>query len=609
MIYKGAFALLYPQMNEKRTVFDLGGLWNFYLGGESLEKKYLAEPLKNPEKMYVPASYNDQKADKRYMEHYGFVYYQRYFSVPNELKSKRIVLRFGAVAHKCVVFINGKELINNTGGFLPFEAEIDPNSLKEQNLLSVAVDNRIDLSTLPVGNEVKRAMFGDGLPDFESVRKTVIKNKNYPNFDFFNYCGINRPAFIYTTPKEYINDITVITEIKNGAAAVKVSASLAGCEKASVCVFDREGKEIIHNADASSEFVIEAPRLWQPGNAYLYTAKVTCGDDCYYQKFGIRSVEIKGDKFLINGKPFYFKGFGKHEDSETHGRGYDGALNVKDISLMKWINANSFRTSHYPYAEEMLSLCDEEGIVVIGETPAVGLGFSYGNEAEQAKLNARAKHHKEVLEQMIARDKNHPCIVAWSLANEPDTTGDPDRAHEYFKTLYDLAHRLDPQSRPVTVVVCNNDYVRDKTATLSDMICVNRYYGWYIFAGDLDAAKQAMTQEMEYFSKFGKPLMITEYGADAVAGIHSAGANTFSEEYQLEFYEAINSVLDKYSFVVGEQAWNFADFATVQGVMRVDGNKKGLFTRDRRPKLAAHHFRKRWGEIPDFGYKCNNKGE
>ena len=65
----------------------------------------------------------------------------------------------------------------------------------------------------------------------------------------------------------------------------------------------------------------------------------------------------------------------------------------------------------------------------------------------------------------------------------------------------------------------------------------------------------------------------------------------------------MNAVLDQCPFIIGEQMWNFADFATIQGVMRVDGNKKGLFTRDRRPKLAAHYFRQRWEEIPDFGYK------
>lgn len=599
--------MLYPQMNEKRFLCDLNGIWDFCLGGEVFDEKYMTEPINAPEKIYVPASYNDQKADIRFRDHYGWVYYQTRFSVPQNLKDNRIVIRLGAVTHNCIVCVNGKEVARHTGGFLPFEAELDESLLIGNDLLCVAVDNRIDFSTLPVGNENKTAMFADGLPNFESVRKTVLKNKNYPNFDFFNYCGINRPVKLYTTPKEYIKDVYVDTKICGDKAKIKVNAELKGEGEAFVSILDKQGNEIISAQNIGDEILIENVNLWQPNNAYLYTAKITFGDDCYYQKFGVREIEVQGDKFLINGRPFYFKGFGKHEDSEVHGRGIDEALNVKDISLMKWMGANSFRTSHYPYSEEMLNLCDEEGIVVIGETPAVGLNFPNVQGEMLEKCNIRTEHHKQVIKDMIARDKNHPCIVMWSLANEPDTAGNPDRAFEYFKPLYEHARESDPQSRPVTVVVCNNDYVKDRVAPFVDVICINRYYGWYIFGGDLDAAAQAMNIEMEYFSQFGKPLMITEYGADTVAGVHNAVPNMFSEEFQVEYYNTVNSVLDKYGFVVGEQAWNFADFATIQGTLRVDGNKKGIFTRDRRPKLAAHYFRKRWREIPDFDYKTNEK--
>ena len=94
-----------------------------------------------------------------------------------------------------------------------------------------------------------------------------------------------------------------------------------------------------------------------------------------------------------------------------------------------------------------------------------------------------------------------------------------------------------------------------------------------------------------------------EYGADAIAGIHECVAEMFSEEFQAEFYERQNAEFDKRSFFIGEHVWNFADFATIQGCMRADGNKKGLLTRDRRPKMAAHYFRRRWGQLPNFGYK------
>ncbi len=583
--------MLFTQMNESRLVIKLDGIWNFVLGGAELDESLCEKAFEQCEKIYVPASYNDQKADIKLRDHYGWVYYQTSFPLP-PIPCERLVLRFGAVTHRCRVYLNGNEIAEHVGGFLPFEAELDMSALSANNLLTVAVDNRIDFSTLPVGNEDSRAMFGSGLPDYESVRKTTLKPRNNPNFDFFNYSGIHRSVSLYTTPKEYIKDVEVVTEINGADALVRISAELSGDGGAEVSILDAEGKTVA-NGSCESPITITNVRLWQPGKAYLYTAKIVYKNDVYYQKFGVRSVEIKGSRFLINGRDFYFKGFGKHEDSITLGRGINEAQNVKDISLMRLLGANSFRTSHYPYSEEMLNLCDEEGIVVIAETPAVGLGTkSYGKTADT---------HRAVIRDMISRDKNHPCIVMWSLANEPDT--ECEQAYEYFMPLYSLAHEADPQSRPVTVVVCNNNYTKDKVAPAMDVICANRYYGWYIFGGDLDAAKQAMTAELDYFEQFGKPFMITEYGADAVSGIHQAVPAMFSEEYQAEYYKCINSVLDKYAYVVGEHAWNFADFQTVQGTMRVDGNKKGLFTRDRRPKLAAHYFRERWTDIPDFGYK------
>src|SRR6185437_16260032 len=95
--------------------------------------------------------------------------------------------------------------------------------------------------------------------------------------------------------------------------------------------------------------------------------------------FGVRTVAVRDGKFLINGEPFYFKGFGKHEDFPLYGRGFDAVVNVKDIGLLKWIGANSFRTSHYPYSEELMRLADREGLVVIDEVPAVGMQLTIGS--------------------------------------------------------------------------------------------------------------------------------------------------------------------------------------------------------------------------------------
>ncbi len=594
--------MLYPKLNDARALVDLSGIWKFKLDdGSGFENRWTENPLVDFVCVAVPASYNDQIEGVDFRDHYGWAFYQTEVMVPKMLLSQRVVLRFGAVTHKAKVYLNGILICEHEGGFLPFEVKINDFVHSGKNLLCVAVDNRVDYSTLPIGNEVGAAFFGADLPDIPSVNHTIQKPHNTPNFDFFNYAGINRPVKIYTTPEAYIEDIILIPKISGQDGIVEYTVKCRGEGQVKIQIYDEEKRIVAEQFGEQGQIIIQNARLWEPGNAYLYTAKVEFGQDLYEEEFGIRSVEICGNQFLINGKPFYFKGFGKHEDSEVHGRGLDQVMNVKDLSLLKWIGANSFRTSHYPYAEEMLNLCDRLGIVVIDETAAVGLNFGWNDEGYK-KFRTK-EHHRQVIKDLISRDKNHPCVVIWSIANEPDTEKQPQEAHDYFMPLYELAHECDPQNRPVTLVICQNDYTKDIIAPKMDIICANRYYGWYVFGGDLEAAEKAMREEMQYWKNLGKPWMITEYGADTVAGIHMVTPNMFSEEYQVEYYKMMNKVLDEFDFVVGEHTWNFADFATIQGTLRVDGNKKGIFTRQRRPKLAAHYFRARWNDIPNFEYK------
>ena len=153
-----------------------------------------------------------------------------------------------------------------------------------------------------------------------------------------------------------------------------------------------------------------------------------------------------------------------------------------------------------------------------------------------------------------------------------------------------------PDAQPIAVPASYNDQ-NDQTTAL------RRHYGWYNLSGDMDAACYGLNQEMDFWAEQHKPVMMSEYGADTVAGLHTAGAEMFSEEFQVEFYRRLDAEFDKRPWFVGEFVWNFADYDTVQGPMRVDGNKKGLFTRDRRPKLGMHFLRQRWAEIPTFGFK------
>ncbi|MBR5236751.1 MAG: beta-glucuronidase [Clostridia bacterium] len=598
--------MLYPKLSSSRALIDLSGIWDFSLHhADEVTDADIKNPLKDPMTIAVPASYNDQKEGESFRDHYGWVLYRRSFSIPDCLKTQRVVLRFGAVTHTAKIYLNDRLICEHKGGFLPFEVEITDFLCPDENCLTVAVDNRINFSTLPVGSEQGGNMLSGLIPDLPGV---TPKKQNYPNFDFFNYSGIPRPVKIYTTPKNYIDDVTFSYTVNGGTAQVSYAIETVGVGDVSLTIYDEDDKPVAVAKGGAGTFTLENVHLWQPLAAYLYRAEIKFDTDCYTEHFGIRTVEVKGQTFLINGKPFYFKGFGKHEDTPFRGRGLDEVANVKDLSLLKWIGANSFRTSHYPYAEEMMLLCDREGIVVIDETPAVGVNLNFGAAAggkpqDTYEILRVKEHHEEVIRDMIARDKNRACVVMWSIANESDTTTHPESALSYYQPLYDLAHASDPQNRPVTIVGVQNDFTKDKTLPITDVICLNRYYGWYVYGGDLKAAQQALALELDYWKKLGKPLMFTEYGADTVAGLHAATPTMFTEEYQVEFYEAVHEVTDRYDFFIGEQVWNFADFATIQGIMRVDGNKKGIFTRDRRPKLAAHYFRNRWHSIPDFEYK------
>ena len=600
--------MLYPIMTKSRLLIDLSGIWKFKLDtGNAFEEKWQERPLEGGILMPVPASYNDLQESIDFKEHFGWVFYQRNVALPKQqIEGQRIVLRFGAVTHYAKVYWNGKLVGEHKGGFLPFEIEITEMFLEQENLLTVAVDNRIDYTTLPVGG--KGDMLGGMFPMGEEEKE----ERNHPNFDFFNYCGITRPVKIYTTPKEYIADITVVPNVQGRKAELSYEIETFGKASIKGEAYDREGKAVADSEGEKGVLVIPDAELWEPLKPYLYQIKVTFGEDEYTLPYGIRTVRVEGTKFLINEKPFYFKGYGKHEDTFPAGRGLNLPMNVKDISLMKWQGANSFRTSHYPYSEEMMRLCDEEGIVVIDETTAVGVNLTFGGGANFAGEKIKTfdkeqgvqtrEHHADVIKDLIERDKNYACVVMWSIANEPDSAA--EGAYEYFAPLYELARKLDPQKRPCTLVsVQMAKPEEDVSAKLSDVICLNRYYGWYVYGGDLEAAEAALRKEMEIWQKCNKPVMFTEYGADTISGFHDTIPMMYTEEYQTGYYIMNHKVFDDLDFFVGEQVWNFADFATSQSLLRVQGNKKGIFTRERKPKMAAHYFRERWNGIPNFGYK------
>ncbi|MFC2949641.1 beta-glucuronidase [Virgibacillus sediminis] len=602
--------MLYPIATDSRVVLDLSGIWNFMLEDDNQEVD-VNQPLPTTDSMAVPASFNDQSVASEVRRHTGYVWYEKEFTVAKALRNERLVLRFGSATHEAWVYLNGELLVHHKGGFTPFEAEMNDLLTEGTNRLTVRLSNILDYTTLPVGNYTEK----------KDEDGNLVRNVD-ENFDFFNYAGLHRPVRIYSTPFDRIEDIVIVPEVDldNKKADVKFSVKTGGeFDEVRVTILDEDGKEVAQAAGQETSATIDNVNLWQPLDAYLYTAKVEGiknGEtvDVYNEPFGVRKVEVKEGKFLFNGEPFYFKGFGKHEDTFVRGRGLDEAYNVLDLNLMKDMGANSLRTSHYPYSEEMMRLCDREGIVVIDETPAVGLMASFNFDLSMLEKGAvddgtwdkmdTTEAHEQVIRELIDRDKNHASVVMWSIANEPASYS--KGAYEYFKPLFDLARELDPQNRPLTFVnIMLAKPKADLCADLVDVIALNRYYGWYVNTGDLDEGEKGTREELlEWQEKYPeKPMMYTEYGADTVAGMHSMYHEPFSEEYQEDYYRMNSKVFDEIPNFIGEQLWNFADFQTKFGIMRVQGNKKGIFTRAREPKRVVRYLSERWNSIPHLGYK------
>jgi beta-glucuronidase len=321
-------------------------------------------------------------------------------------------------------------------------------------------------------------------------------------------------------------------------------------------------------------------------------------EDVYRLKFGIRSIEYGGNYFKINGKPFYFRGFGRHEDYSVRGRGVDWAMLVKDHNLIQWTGANSYRTSHYPYAEEILDLADRLGIVIIDESPAIGLS-GFGDEL--------LANHVQVMEELVMRDKNRASVIMWSIGNEPKSMQQASTL--YFEKVIAETKRLDPGNRPVTIVL-SEGFHADKGPRGLDVVSINRYFGWYGNTGRPEVIRLQMPTDVKaWYSHYRKPILVTEYGAGSIVGMHQNPSFVWTEDYQVDYlyehFKAFDLLRNETDYFIGEMIWNFADFATPPETIRPWGCMKGVFTRDRQPKAAAHLLRQRYWSLANSTTGCS----
>lgn len=599
IIIENIKAALFPYESESRETKSLNGLWNFKLSDSSnQEEGFISEWFKHNFReigdyiqMPVPASYNDITTSAAVRDYLGWVWYQRTFYAPKHwLQDLRVFVHFGGVHYNCSVWLNGEYLGTHEGGHMPFVLEAT-KAISATNTLTVAVNNILTSVTIPQGRLV--------YPN-DTQRYPVNYSLYTHDFDYFDYAGINRPVTLYTTPESYISDVIVTTDVMKYTGVLSFEVIPVTDEKDIACrvsVKDRSGNVISKSRDCSGSLLIHDAKLWWPSGSchppgYLYTLEIQLNSnfafDVYRLPVGIRTLKWTSTALLINDEPVYLRGFGMHEDSDIRGRGFDYSVLVRDIHLIKWIGANSFRTSHYPYAEETLNEADANGFLVILESPACSLkDFS-------SKL---LENHKRVTSEIVAQYRNHPSVIMWSLANEP-VTSDNSSDH-YFGNLSSLVRSLD-KTRPVTFVTSQHVNT-DKAMKHMDIICVNRYSSWYSDPGHLDLITMQTVNELtEWHSNFSKPVIMTEYGAGSVSGLHSLPASMWSEDYQvwalIEHFKAFD-ILYKKGFLIGEMIWNFADFNTPQGYTRPGKNCKGVFTRSRQPKAAAHVLRSHYHQL------------
>lgn len=585
---------LFPQENPNRSISDLSGIWEFKKDPENIGiKNQWFNGLTETRSIAVPGSWNEQFTDSR--DYLDAVWYQTEAFVPENWSDEEVWIRFGSVNYHATVWVNGQQLGIHEGGHLPFAFDISKvTKTGEKNTIVVRVENELKPSRVPTG-DVPNGFFS-----------------NYPksNFDFFPYAGINRKVWLYTLPKKgKISDITVKTNFEKTTGKVTVAIEKVGAVKSGEVILTGDKNSITKSfkfskGKATVEIDVPQVNLWSIENPFLYDLKVVIKDndtplDQYQLPIGIRTVAVNEKTILLNGEPVFLKGFGKHEDFPIFGRGVANPVIVKDYALLKWIGANSYRTSHYPYDEEYYRMADREGILIIDEIPAVGL-FFHGDKNDVAE---RQRMCKQYLEELYYRDKNHPSVIMWCVANEPfpekinfsiegGEPTDPDSIVA-FQELFDLIRSLD-NTRLTTLVGLMGGPL--EWISLADVVCINRYWGWYAQSGEIAKGAAVLNQEIEgLYSAFKKPIIVSEFGVDTYPGMHAEQPEMFTEEYQKEFIKAYLDVADSKEYVTGMHIWAFADFKTTQGIVRFGGmNYKGVFTRDRKPKMAAHYLKERW---------------
>ncbi len=576
--------MLFPRSNVYRQAIDLSGFWDFRFDprGAGLEAGWF-HGLESTRPIAVPGSWNDQFED--YRDFLGDGWYQTRFDLPWGWEQQKVALRFGSANYQAEVWLNGQRLGQHDGGHLPFEFDVTSHVRREGNLLVVRVNGELSEARVPPGNVPYHA---EDTPMVASYPDT--------DFGFFPYCGIQQSVLLYARPAGGITDVYVNTDLRDGNGMVKAKATRDGTDAVTVRFLVRGlGAEVERSIDTSSAsveatLVVSHAALWSPQSPNLYELCVELSTalgvfDRYTLPLGIRTIRVEGDTLLLNGEKLAIKGFGLHSDIPMVGRGFARADAIKDLSLMRWMGANCLRAKGYPPAEEVLDVCDRIGMLVIDENTASGLIYA-GKGLEKRYNMAR-----QVTKETVSRDKNHPSVIMWSLSGEPHSLRAASQL--FLDRMRKDAQEID-KSRPFTVASMVG--LAENAFKVLDVVCLDLYPGWESQPGRIKEAMAEFGTALDNIhEKFPKPVILTEFACDAIPGHHALPSEMWSEEYQAEVVAGAVQVLRSKPYVVGQMSGPLADYKVAQSTGAPMGMcYRGVFSRDRRPKLAAHSLRTLW---------------
>ena len=359
--------------------------------------------------------------------------YVTFFEVTDEMLASDLILHFGGVKSAMYVWVNGVKVGYSQNSMAPAEFDISRFVRKGRNRLAVEVYRWSDGSYLECQ-------------------------------DMWRMSGIFRPVQLWVRPLTHIADYNVVADPSDNYDSATVHADIVLCnsgKKASrdlTAVLMIDGQEVngsvkrLPAGDTTSvalTYTLVNPELWSAEKPHLYPFSIELRDrngaviEHFDYHLGVKRVEIDGEIFRINGKEVKLKGVNRHDHHPVTGRFVDDDTYELDIKLMKQANVNFLRTSHYPDREYLYELCDRWGLYVMDEANHETHGYGYANH-EMGEDLAWQKAHVERVDALVKRDRNHPCVILWSLGNEGGVGPN-------IKAMYEKAKELQGSINPIPV--------------------------------------------------------------------------------------------------------------------------------------------------------------